>query len=85
MQTQETGPDRAETGCSSSWEHISEVVKVSSPWSQEGGEDRGREGGHVLLKKTEMIKEKHVTKGHIVQYFFIGFPLDVRVCVCDCA
>ena len=52
---------------------------------KEGGEDRGREGGHVLLKKTEMIKEKHVTKGHIVQYFFIGFPLDVRVCVCDCA
>ena len=31
-----------------------------------------------------MIKEKHVTKGHIVQYFFIGFPLGVCVCVCVC-
>ena len=47
---------------------------------KEGGRRGQREGrGTCFLEKTEMIKEKHVTKGHIVQYFFI-----VCVCVCVC-
>lgn len=53
---------------------------------KEGGRRGQREGrGTCFLEKIEMIKEKHVTKGQIVQIFFIGFPLDLCVFAIVCA